>query len=109
MNLQNSSEAEIAAMERRIQLLREQRSLTASGQIAQTAADTRDKAAQASKDFADTLNNDLKGAFSAAFRDTSGEPLKAFGDAIANVIYSRAATALADSLLGSVSGSKRWR
>lgn len=105
LDLQNSSEAEIAAMEEKIKLLKEQRSLTASGQVAQVAADAKTEQDKASKEFADTLHNDLKGAFSAAFRDTSGEPLQAFGDAIANVIYSRAATALADSLMGAAGGT----
>lgn len=103
--LQDSSEAEIAAMERKIELLKEQRNITANGQIAQASADDRDKADKASKDFAETLHNDLKGAFSAAFRDTSGEPLQAFGDAIANVIYSRAATSIAESFIGAAGGT----
>lgn len=105
INLQNSSEAEIAAMERKIELLKEQRKITANGQIAQASSDSRAEQAKASTDFANTLQTDLKGAFSAAFRDTSGEPLKAFGDAIANVMYSRAATALADSLFSSTTSS----
>lgn len=105
LNLQNSSEAEIAAMERQIELLKERRNITATGQIAQASADSKDEADKASKTFADTLHNDLKGAFSAAFRDTSGEPLQAFGDAIANIIYTRAATSLAESLIGSAGGT----
>lgn len=102
VNLQNSSEQEIASIERKIELLKEQRNITARGQIAQASADDKDKADKASKDFADTLHNDLKGAFSNAFRDTSGEPLRAFGDAIANVLYSRAATALADAAASAI-------
>lgn len=105
LTLQNSSEAEIVAMERKIELLKEQRSITATGQVAQAAADGKDKSDKASKDFADTLHNDLKGAFSSALRDTSGEPLQAFGDAIANVIYSRAATSMAESLIGAAGGT----
>lgn len=105
LDLQNSSEEEIAQFQRKIALLKEQRSLTVNAQIAQAGADSKTEQEKAAKDFSDTLRNDLKGAFSAAFRDTSGEPLKAFGDAIANVMYSRAATALADSLLGSATSS----
>ena len=93
----NGSVAEIALQERKIALLREQRELTNAGQIRQAAADTRADQDRASKEFATTLNNDLKGAFSAAFRDTK-DPLKAFGDALENVMYTRAATALADAL-----------
>jgi hypothetical protein len=88
---------EIKLAERRIELLKEQRQLTATGQIRQAQADTRAEADKASKDFANTLHNDLKGAFSAAFRDTQ-DPLKAFGDALENVVFTRAATALADAL-----------
>jgi hypothetical protein len=94
----NGSEAEVALQERKIALLREQRELTNAGQIRQAAADTRADQDRASKEFATTLNNDLKSAFSAAFRDTGGDPLKAFGDALENVMYTRAATALADAL-----------
>ena len=105
LNLQNSSEAEIAAMERKIELLKEQRNITSQGQVAQASSDSRAEQAKASTDFANTLQTDLKGAFSAAFRDTSGEPLQAFGDAIANVLYSRAATALTETLVTSLLGA----
>lgn len=92
---------EISALEQKIELLKKQRELTASGQIAQAAADTRTEQEAASKEFASTLRNDVKGALGAALRDTEGEPLKALGDAVFNVIFSRSATALADSLAGS--------
>lgn len=105
LNLQNSSEDEIALAQRKIDLLKEQRNLTASAQVAQAGADTKADQEKAAQEFADTLHNDLKGAFSTAFRDTSGQPLQAFGDAIANVIYSRAATAMAESLAQSLLGS----
>jgi len=109
MSLQTSSQEEIDQLEQKIMLLRQQRGLTAGGQILQVAADEKEKTDKASKEYADTLHNDLKGAFSTAFRDSSGEPLKAFGDALANVVYSRAATALAEAatngLLNSAIGS----
>lgn len=89
---------EIAAIERRIELLKQQRDLTAQGQVKQAQADTKDEQDKASKQYADTLRNDLKGAFAAAFRD-SENPLQAFGDALQNVVMSRLATALAESLL----------
>jgi hypothetical protein len=93
----NASTEELALMQRKIDLLKEQRALTASGQVAQAASDTKTDQDKASKQYADTLRSDLKGAFSAAFRD-SEDPLGAFGDAIANVMYTRAATALAEAL-----------
>jgi len=104
-SLQTSSQAELDTLDAKIIALREQRRLTASGQVAQANADSKDKADKASKDFADTLNNDLKGAFSNAFRDTSGNALQSFGDALANVIYTRSATALAESLIQSAGGT----
>lgn len=80
--------------------------INARNQAEQDALDARIKAQQDADDkFAETLHNDLKGAFSAAFRDSSGEPLQAFGDAIANVLYTRAATALAESLIGAAGGT----
>jgi hypothetical protein len=105
LNLQNSSEEEIAQAQRKIALLKEQRSLSLGSQVAQASADTKADQEKAAKEFANTLHGDLKGAFSAALRDTSGEPLQAFGDALANVIYSRAATSLAESLIGAAGGT----
>lgn len=88
---------EISALEQKIALLKEQRELTAQGQVRQAQADTKADQDKASKEYAETLRTDLKGAFSAAFRD-SQDPLKAFGDALENVIFTRASTALAESL-----------
>ncbi|QDL55300.1 phage tail length tape measure family protein [Rhodoferax aquaticus] len=65
----------------------------------EVAIDTQKDAEKLSKQTADTLRNDLKGAFSAAFRDSSGDPLKAFGDALENMIFTRAATALSESVM----------
>jgi hypothetical protein len=83
--------------QRKIELLKEQREITAGTQIRTAAADSKKEQDQASKQFADTLHGDLKGAFSAAFRDTK-DPLGAFGDALANVVYTRAATSLAEAM-----------
>ena len=94
-------EAETAALEKRIELLKETRNLTAQGQVRQAALDTRADQDKASKEFADTLHSDLKGAFSAAFRD-SKDPLGAFGDALGNVLYTRASTALVEALTESL-------
>lgn len=89
---------EISLMEQEIALLKERRTLTATGQVATAAAESKELAAKASKEFADTLHTDLKGAFSAAFRDTEGDALKAFGDALENMVFTRAATALSDAI-----------
>jgi hypothetical protein len=94
---------EISALERKIELLKQQRELTAQGQVRQAQADTKEDQDKASKQYADTLRNDLKGAFSAAFRD-SENPMQAFGDALQNVIMSRLSTALAESLFNSAAG-----
>lgn len=100
-----ASAEELVLMQKRIDLLKETRTLTAQGQIKQAAADTEKEQKDASKAFAKELNGDLKGAFSAAFRDTSGDPLQAFGDALSNVVYTRIATAAAESLASSFSSS----
>ena len=96
-NAMGTSYEEISALEQKIGLLKEQRELTAQGQVRQAQADTKADQEKASKEYADTLRTDLKGAFSAAFRD-SQDPLRAFGDALENVIFTRASTALAESL-----------
>ncbi len=93
---------EISILEQKIDLLKQQREITASGQARQAAADTKQEQDRASKEYADTLKNDLKGAFSAAFRDSSGDPLKAFGDALENIMFTRAATALSEAAFESL-------
>jgi hypothetical protein len=93
---------EISILEQKIELLKQQREITASGQARQAAADTKQEQDRASKEYADTLKNDLKGAFSAAFRDSSGDPLKAFGDALENIMFTRAATALSEAAFESL-------
>jgi hypothetical protein len=90
---------EVSILEQKIELLKQQRELTASAQIKTAAADSKKDADSASKEFAATLRTDLKGAFSAAFRDSSDNPLKAFGDALENMVFTRAATALTDALI----------
>lgn len=93
------NELEIAQIERRINLLQRERDLAGKGAGARKDA----AAAEESKEFAATLNQDVKGALSNAFRDTKN-PLRAFGDALADVVYTRlsnaAATAIADALVG---------
>jgi hypothetical protein len=96
---------EISALEQKIELLKQQRELMAQGQIKQAAADSKKEAEAVSKEFADTMRSDLKGAFSAAFRDSSGDPLKAFGDALENMIFTRAATALSEAAFEAASGA----
>lgn len=93
---------EISILEQKIELLKQQRELTARGQATQAAVDTRADQQRASKEFADTLKGDLKGAFSAAFRDSSGDPLQAFGDALENIMFTRAATALSEAAMESL-------
>lgn len=89
--------------ERRLDLMKQQRDLTAQGQIAQAAVDTKADQDKASKDFSDTLRGDVKGALSAAFRDNN-DPLGAFGDALANVVFTRTAESLADAMATQVLG-----
>lgn len=101
----NASLTELDLLAQRITLLKETRDLTARAQVKQAAADTAAEQKEASKTFAKELNTDLKGAFSAAFRDTSGDPLQAFGDALQNVVYTRIATAAAESLASSFTGA----
>lgn len=101
----NGSLTELEYLEQRLMLLKETRDLTAAAQIKRASADTEETQKEASKAFATELHGDLKGAFSAAFRDTSGDPLQAFGDALSNVVYTRIATAAAESLATSFLGS----
>lgn len=89
--------------ERRLDLMKQQRDLTAQGQIAQAAVDTKGDQDKASKDFSDTLRGDVKGALSAAFRDNN-DPLGAFGDALANVVFTRTAESLADAMATQIIG-----
>ncbi|MDO8778105.1 MAG: hypothetical protein Q7K57_57185 [Burkholderiaceae bacterium] len=97
----NADQQEIDLIQRKIKLLQEQRTLTARGQIAQASADTAKEQQDAAKDYAKTLQTDVKGALSNAFRD-SKDPIGAFGDALGNIVYTRIASALAESLTSSL-------
>ena len=83
--------------ERRLDLMKQQRDLTAQGQIAQAAVDTKGDQDKASKDFADTIYKDAKGALSSAFR-SDGDWLVAFGDNLKSVIFQNASDALVDAM-----------
>lgn len=54
--------------------------------------------------FAQTLHDDVKNALSTAFRDTKN-PIKAFGDALGNVIFTRVANSLADAMATQILGN----
>lgn len=90
------NEAEVAQIERRIQLMEKQKTLT---------GDKFDKTASAQ--FTDDLRTDMRGALQRAFEDTKN-PGKAFIDAFTSTLYtrvtSRLADAITDGLLGGGSG-----
>lgn len=102
VNKQNTEglEAEVAQIERRINLRLRERALTET----QGNRQVQIEADQLSKEAADTLNADVKSALSNAFRD-SKNPAQSFAVGVGNVIYTRltnsVASALADGLVGS--------
>ena len=53
---------------------------------------------KAGVDYAQGIHDDVKSALANAFRDTSGNPLQAFGNALGNVIFTRVTNSLADAL-----------
>lgn len=59
--------------------------------------DLRQSADKLSEDTGRALYDDTRSAISAAFRD-SDDPIKAFGNALANTIYTRATSGLVDAL-----------
>jgi hypothetical protein len=76
---------------------------------AEAAADAAVQAKRAAvgikfaKDTALVTREETRDALAAAFRD-SKNPLKAFGDALGNIVFQRVTTSLADALLTSVFG-----
>lgn len=50
---------------------------------------------------------ETRDALAAAFRDASGRPLQAFGNAIGNIVYQRMTTSVADSLVNALFGNGR--
>ncbi len=76
---------------------------------AEAAADAAVEARRAAtvqkfaKDTALVTREETRDALAAAFRDTKN-PLKAFGDALGNIVFQRVTTSLADALLTSVFG-----
>jgi hypothetical protein len=93
------NELTIDQIERRINLLQREREL--AGQGVGKRADA--KLADESKEAAAVLHQDVKSALANAFRDTEN-PVKAFGAALGNVVFTRvsdaAANALATALVG---------
>lgn len=88
-----ASAAQITALEREIALLKERQGLLGERGRRVAAVEARDRA----KEFSDGVRDDLKRAFSDAFRDTKN-PIKAFGESLYNTITARVASALAESL-----------
>lgn len=101
VNKQNTEglEAEVAQIERRINLRLRERALTET----QGNRQVQIEADQLSKEAAQTLNADVKSALSNAFRD-SKNPAQSFAVGVGNVLYTRltnsVASALADGLVG---------
>lgn len=101
VNKQNTEglEAEVAQIERRINLRLRERALTET----QGNRQVQIEAKQLSEEAAQTLNADVKSALSNAFRD-SKNPVRAFAEGVGNVVYTRLtnslASAAADALVG---------
>lgn len=89
-------------LRKQAQGLRDIAQLKRQGAAKEAGIKLQEDAKKASKEYAKELHSDVKGALSAAFRDTKGDALQSFGDALANVIYTRAAGALADSVADTV-------
>ena len=70
---------------------------------AQAQAKRQATSVKFAKDTALVTREETRDALAAAFRD-SKNPLKAFGDALGNIIFQRVTTSLADALLTSVFG-----
>lgn len=93
----DGNEKAVALLEQEL-LLRRQRIRLLDNKAGAERDDTaRTDAKKQSEDFANDLRGDLRGALSAAFRDTKN-PIKAFGDALGNVIYTRVTESLADAM-----------
>lgn len=88
-----ASATQISALEREIALLRERQGLL--GLKSQKVAAV--EAEEESKKFSASVSDDLKRAFSDAFRDTNN-PLKAFGDSLYSTVTARVSAAMAESL-----------
>lgn len=99
-----TGEQELALMQRKIDLLKEERELTEKKQGKQISADIKKKLEETSKDYAVTLHADVKTALSNAFRD-SQDPVAAFGDALANVVFTRVTASLTDAMATQLVGS----
>lgn len=88
-----ASATQISALEREIALLRERQGLL--GLKSQKVAAV--EAEEESKKFSASVSDDLKRAFSDAFRDTNN-PIKAFGDSLYSTVTARVSAAMAESL-----------
>lgn len=93
MQNNGATQVQINALTDEIRLLKERSALLGKKG---TALINEDELAKA-KDFAKGVEKDLASAFQAAFNST-GNPIKAFGESLASVVFNRVSTALAESL-----------
>lgn len=91
------NEAEVAQIERRIELLQRQLGLQQQLGTKRINLDQREKAQKESEEYSSTLHADVKGALQRAFED-SRNPAEAFAKAMASTLYTRASAALAKAL-----------
>jgi hypothetical protein len=93
----NLDEAQYNIYKAQAEELRSQAMLKKTGAAKSTALDAADAANKLSKDAAQSLHDDVKNALSTAFHD-SKDPVRAFGDALGNVIFTRVTNSLADAM-----------
>jgi hypothetical protein len=93
----NLSEDKVNLYKAQAEELRNQAQLKKTGAAKETALDATAAANKMSQEAAQSLHDDVKNALSTAFRD-SKDPVKAFGDALGNVIFTRVTNSLADAM-----------
>lgn len=100
--LSGATEDDLVTLRAQIQLLREREELIGQGAARREEAEASESAQRLSSTLASDMRRDVAGALSAAFRDSSGDPLKAFGDAVGNVLFTRVTTSVADGLVNTL-------
>lgn len=93
----NLDEAQYNIYKAQAEELRTQAQLKKTGAAKSTALDAAAEADKLSQEAAKSLHDDVKNALSTAFHD-SKDPVKAFGDALGNVVFTRVTNSLADAM-----------
>ena len=103
--LKGATEDDLVVMREQIALLREREQLIGQRGQRRQEVDAQQDGERLAEQLARDTRQDVTQALQAAFRDTSGNPVKAFADAVGNALFTRVTARLADAMATSLVGA----